>query len=53
MNIYIFEYSDILIINLIFFFFYLANLTKLTQEDYENLDDPPLPETLVRMRLDE
>ncbi|ODQ62331.1 hypothetical protein WICANDRAFT_25746 [Wickerhamomyces anomalus NRRL Y-366-8] len=29
------------------------SLQNYTEGDYENKDDPPLPETLVRLRIDE
>lgn len=30
-----------------------ANLTNIREEDYEDRANPPLPETLVRIRLDD
>lgn len=31
----------------------IANLQNIREEDYEDKENPPLPETLVRIRLDE
>ena len=34
------------------FLLWTANLTNIREEDYEDRANPPLPETLVRIRLD-
>lgn len=35
------------------FLLWTANLTNIREEDYEDRANPPLPETLVRIRLDD